>query len=79
MAYKKVEDRRKANARFQSEHTTVITMKLVDTTDADILKWLKEQPNRQGYIKALIRADIARVNNQITDDETKKLKEEASI
>jgi len=28
-------------------------------TDTDILKKLEEVPNKQGYIKALIREDIA--------------------
>lgn len=30
------------------------------STDADILEHLAKQPNRQGYVKALIRADIAK-------------------
>lgn len=58
MHYKTTESRRKANAKFQSEHTTFIGLKLVDTTDADIIDWLKKQPSKQGYIKTLIRADI---------------------
>lgn len=28
--------------------------------DADILAWLDKQPNKAGYIKGLIRDDIAR-------------------
>lgn len=36
----------------------MFAMKLNDKTDADILRWLAEQPNKQGKIKELIRADI---------------------
>ncbi len=34
-------------------------MKLMHSTDADILAKLESVGNKQGYIKALIRADIA--------------------
>lgn len=33
-------------------------MKLNTKTDADILARLAQEPNKQGYIKRLIRADI---------------------
>lgn len=29
-------------------------------TEEDLLDWLKARPNKQGYIKRLIREDIAR-------------------
>ena len=35
-----------------------------DITDADILARLAEQSNVQGYVKALIRADIARNSSE---------------
>jgi hypothetical protein len=35
-------------------------LKLNDRTDADILEWLSQVGNKQGYIKDLIRKDIAR-------------------
>lgn len=47
------------------EHTTQFKLRLNNNTDADIINWLKEIPNKQGYIKELIRADIARVNKEI--------------
>ena len=47
-------------ARFEKEKCTRVAIKLVNKTDADILAHLAKQPNKQGYIKALIRADIAR-------------------
>lgn len=46
-------------AKFEKEKCTRISIKLVNNTDADILAHLAKQPNKQGYIKALIRADIA--------------------
>ena len=50
---------RKAIAKYDKEHTTFIGIKLNNETDADILECLKNTENRQGYIKELIRADIA--------------------
>lgn len=44
---------------WDKANTTQFKMKLVNTTDADIIAWLNAQPNKQGYIKSLIRADIA--------------------
>ncbi|MCQ2300021.1 MAG: hypothetical protein MJZ81_07860 [Bacteroidales bacterium] len=35
-----------------------VALSLNSTTDADIINWLKSQPNKQGYIKRLIRNDI---------------------
>lgn len=48
-----------SKARWDRENTTVVTMKLNKNTDADIIEKLDSVPNKQGYIKELIRADIA--------------------
>lgn len=45
-------------ARYEKAKCTRVSIKLVNNTDADILAHLAKQPNKQGYIKALIRADI---------------------
>lgn len=45
-------------ARYDAQHTRQIVLKLNRRTDADILRKLDEQTNKQGYIKQLIRADI---------------------
>ena len=37
-----------------------IRMKLDERTDADIIRELKEQGSVEGYLRRLIRADIAR-------------------
>lgn len=53
---------RESKARWDAEHTRVITLKLNTKTDADILARLAAQPKetggKQGYIKRLIRADM---------------------
>lgn len=40
-------------------NTRQITLKLNRTTDADIIRRLEEIGNKQGYIKELIRRDMA--------------------
>ena len=48
-----------ASERYDRENTVRVAIKLNKKTDADILAQLDRQDNKQGYIKALIRADIA--------------------
>lgn len=45
--------------RYDAANTVQVKLKLNSKTDADILKKLAEVPNKQGYIKALIRSDLA--------------------
>lgn len=45
--------------RYDRLNTRNITFKFNRKTDADILAWLDSLANRQGYVKALIRADMA--------------------
>ena len=52
----------RARDRYDKEHTKQIKMKLNLKTDADILSRLQEQSSVQGYIKRLIREDIAKGN-----------------
>ena len=49
-----------SKTKWDKENTTVVTMKLNKNKDADIIEKLKSVPNRQGYIKQLIRGDIAK-------------------
>jgi hypothetical protein len=49
----------KPQEKYDKEHTTKLTMKLNKNTDKDILDKLNTVPSKQGYIKSLIRADIA--------------------
>ena len=52
------EAQKRANARYEARAITQVKLKLNKKTDADILEALERSGNKQGYIKALIRADI---------------------
>lgn len=54
------EAERLAKIKYDKANTVQIKMKLNKNTDADILAQLEKQGNKQGYIKALIRADISK-------------------
>lgn len=47
-------------ARYKATHRKTCNIDLTDTTDADIIAKLASVPNKAGYIKSLIRADMAR-------------------
>lgn len=51
--------KRRAIQKYDSANTKQIHLKLNLKTDADILERLAEQDSVQGYIKTLIRADLA--------------------
>lgn len=53
-------------AKWDAENTKQIKLKLNLRTDADILEHLDKQESRQGYIKALIRADIEKEDKKMT-------------
>lgn len=46
--------------RYDSTHCRTYGLKLNNVTDADIIEKLASVPSMQGYIKQLIRDDIAR-------------------
>lgn len=46
--------------RYHEKHAYNMTVTFFDTTEADMIGKLKSVENRSGYIKQLIRADIAR-------------------
>ena len=52
------EAEKRAKAKYDAANTVQIRLKLNKKTDADVLEKLEESGNKQGYIKALIRADI---------------------
>ena len=49
----------KYHQKWVAEHTTRVVMNLNHNTDAEILQKLASVPSKQGYIKQLIRADLA--------------------
>lgn len=51
------------HAKYDAKNCKGIYLKLNIKTDSDILGKLSSVPNTQGYIKALIRADIARTGS----------------
>lgn len=47
-----------AQAKYDKEKTRRYVVKVMQTTEQDIIKKLDSVPNKSGYIKSLIRADI---------------------
>ena len=54
------EARKRAQMKYNKEHTKQVTLRLNKRTEADIIEWLDKADNKQGYIKSLIRADMHR-------------------
>lgn len=52
------ESQLKALYKYDKANTTQIHFKLNNKTDKDIIEHLNKQPNKQGYIKELIRKDM---------------------
>lgn len=59
---------RTASAKYHASHIKRLPVNLNDRTDQDIIQHLRGVDNVQGYIKTLIRADIA---TSITPEESK--------
>lgn len=51
------EAQKRAAIKYMKEKTKAYTMRFYPT-DADLLAWFESQPNKQGYIKRLIRDDM---------------------
>ena len=47
--------------KYDRNNTVQIKMKLNKNTDADIIEFLNQQPNKQGYLKKLIRSNMPQV------------------
>jgi hypothetical protein len=54
----------KAGYKYDKENTTQIRLKLNNKTDRDILAKLDTVQSKQGYIKALIRADLDKIGKE---------------
>lgn len=46
--------------KYDKNKTKMYALKVVKSTEADIIEKLESVPNKAGYIKSLIRADIAK-------------------
>ena len=60
MANKSTESQIRASVKYNKENTVQISLKLNRSTDADLIDSLNRIANKQGYIKELIRIDIAK-------------------
>lgn len=58
------EAHKRASIKYDKENMRQIKFNLSLKYDQDIIAHLDAQENKQGYIKALIRADIARANSK---------------
>ena len=54
------EAQRKAQRRYDARNTRQVHIKLNLRTDKDVLERLDEVQSKQGYIKRLIREDLAK-------------------
>lgn len=52
----------RANTKYNKTHTKQYQVRLNLKTDADIITKMDSVPNKLGYIKQLIREDIAKGN-----------------
>lgn len=50
-----MEDKYKHQKNYDAKHSKMISIKLIDTSDKDIIEWLSHQESRQGAIKKAIR------------------------
>ena len=56
--WKKMNNQSKRSIKYDKENTKRVFIKLNKNTDKDILDYLDGIPNKQGYIKELIRKDM---------------------
>lgn len=47
-----------AQAKYQKERSKQVIFRLFSPQDDELSDWLDQQPNKSGYIKDLIRADM---------------------
>lgn len=58
-----------ANNKYNKANTTAFTIRMMNKTDSDIIAWLNAQPNKAGYIKSLIRADMQKTQQEPNSNE----------
>lgn len=57
---------KRAKSKYERLHVKQVKL-VMYPTEADLLEWLNQQPNKQGYIKDLIRKDME-ANSGLKDD-----------
>ncbi len=63
----------KAQAKYDKENTKQVILKLNLNNDADILAKLKDEKNKQGYIKELVRRDMRSAEKVLSVESIKYL------
>lgn len=53
----------RANAKYAKANVKRVGVSFYPS-ERDIYEWLQAQPNKQGYVKALIRADMERARGE---------------
>lgn len=53
----------RANAKYAKANVKRVGVSFYPS-ERDIYEWLQGQPNKQGYVKALIRADMERARGE---------------
>lgn len=51
---------KRAIAKYQKANIHQVKFGINKATEPDLLAWLESKENKQGYLKALIRADMAK-------------------
>lgn len=46
--------------RYRKDNVKPVGFNLNKNTDADLVEWLEQQPNRAAYLKRIIREDMER-------------------
>ena len=47
-----------AREKYLKDKTTSVCIRFMQNTESDLLEYLNSMPNKAGYIKSLIRADM---------------------
>lgn len=68
MAAKKEKEARQKkidyNAKRNEEVSVLLSLRFQKATDMDVIEKIKSQHNKVGYIRELVRADIAKSNKE---------------
>ena len=51
-------NRYSAQKKYAAKNKKQIPIDFIIATEQDLLDWLEKQPNKAGYIKSLIKADM---------------------
>ena len=58
------EANKRANAKYKREKTKAYTFRFSISTDTEVINRIESAPNKRGYIRDLILADVAKDGKQ---------------